>query len=214
MSTHKAPAVHSGGDPADPPWRKLRSLSWGCSHARGAALQPQQRASRGRAALHPVHGTAHMSSVAIEISRSFPKDSAHWRWDLDMAAWTGVKDARSVAGWRAGKGARALGAGRFQDGSASRDGSEEQSSGYGRGKERAGGQRRTTAAASDAESNRMSLLSARDARPLEDEAHLEMRLKSPSTSPDIMSRLRKICLLSCIRSCAFVKRACMPGQRT
>ena len=41
----------------------------------------------------------------------------------------------------------------------------------------------TMAPASDADSNRMSLVSARDARLLEDEAHLDMSLESPSTSP-------------------------------
>ena len=79
-----------------------------------------------------------------------------------------------------------LGADGFQNGSASRDGREEQSSGIPTGKERESGQRRTMAPASDADSNRMSLVSTKDARPLEDEAHLEISLESPSTDPDIV----------------------------
>ena len=90
-------------------------------------------------------------------------------------------------------------AGRWQDCSASRDGAEEQSSGYGRGKERADGQRRTTAVAYDADSSRISLESTSEARPLEQLASPKCSLESPRQPPAVQVRKRKTLQLSSIQ---------------
>ena len=125
-------------------------------------------------------------------SENTRESMAGWRWHLRREAWARVKEAGSVAGWVAGEGARALRAGGSQGGSTSRRSAEEGSGRIASRKERGGGQQRTKSAASDADSNRKSLISATLANALEHQVHIERSLGVPRRPSCVSTGTREI----------------------